>query len=273
MKIMQFSDSRLKKICIMSCFIVLISACATSPTGRSQLRLFSENDLNNLGESAYADIKKKTKISKNRGINRYHQCIVDALVLANQPLQKYKSWELTVFEDKQANAFALPGGKIGVYTGLMKAAKNQHQLAAVIGHELAHVMAQHANERISTTYATQAGLSVIGGASGVGSQVMGLLGVGAQVGVLLPYGRTQESEADILGLEYMARAGFNPRESITLWENMRELGGDRPPEFLSTHPAESTRINQLQASQIDVEHYYLSAKRAGKRPNCGRHLK
>jgi predicted Zn-dependent protease len=179
---------------------------------------------------------------------------------------------VTVFQDKSANAFALPGGKIGVYTGLLDVAKNQHQLAAVIGHEIAHVQANHSNARLSTSYATQAGLSlvqVLAGAAGPEKQqLMGLLGVGAQVGVLLPYGRSQESEADVLGIEYMARAGFDPRESVALWQNMSRAGGQQPPEFLSTHPAHGTRIEQLNAHMSKALALYKQAQARGRTPDC-----
>jgi predicted Zn-dependent protease len=179
---------------------------------------------------------------------------------------------VTVFQDKAANAFALPGGKIGVNTGLLEVATNPHQLATVIGHEIAHVQAHHGNARMSASYATQAGLTlaqVLAGASSPEKQqLIGLLGAGAQVGVLLPYGRSQESEADRLGLEYMARAGFDPQESVNLWRNMSETSGSQPPEFLSTHPAHGTRIQQLEAQMPTALNLYRQAQAQGKTPNC-----
>ncbi|MGD8875104.1 MAG: M48 family metallopeptidase, partial [Gammaproteobacteria bacterium] len=182
------------------------------------------------------------------------------------------NWEVVVFNDSDANAFALPGGKIGVYTGLLKVAENQDQLATVIGHEVAHVLARHSNERVSQKFAVEQGLSLISAIanpqSGTGQTLMGLLGVGAQYGVLMPYSRIQESEADILGLDLMARAGFDPRESTRLWINMGRAGGGQPPEFLSTHPSHSTRISDLNAHMPVALQLQSRARQQGKRPVC-----
>jgi predicted Zn-dependent protease len=246
-----------------------ITACATSPTGQPQLQLFPEEQMAQMGRTAYQEIKEQTPVSDDPGVKRYVQCVAEAITDRVAP---DTNWEVTVFQDKAANAFALPGGKIGVYTGLLDVAKNQHQLAAVIGHEIAHVQANHSNARVSTTYATQAGLSLVqvlaGGGGQEQQQLMGLLGLGAQVGVLLPYGRSQESEADVLGLEYMARAGFDPRESVTLWQNMEQAGGQQPPEFLSTHPAHGTRIEQLEDHMRQARALYKRARNRGRTPNC-----
>ena len=196
----------------------LLLSCATSPTGQPQLQLFPEGQMAEMGQTAYQELKQQTPVSDDPGVKRYVQCVAQNLTGV---IERDTAWEVTVFDDKAANAFALPGGKIGVYTGLLDITENQHQLAAVIGHEIAHVQANHSNARISNAYATQAGLTLVQlltGATGAEKQqLMGLLGLGAQVGVLLPYGRSQESEADTLGLNYMARAGFDPRESIALW--------------------------------------------------------
>jgi predicted Zn-dependent protease len=182
------------------------------------------------------------------------------------------AWEVVVFEDKAANAFALPGGKIGVYTGLLQVAKTQDQLAAVIGHEVAHVTARHANERVSTAFAAQAGLNIVDaiyGGTSAGRNAMALLGLGTQVGILMPFGRAQESEADLIGLDNMARAGFDPRESITLWQNMAKAGGGAPPEFLSTHPSHGTRVEDLNKRMPDAMRLYDAARVAGRKPRCG----
>lgn len=159
---------------------------------------------------------------------------------------------MTVFQEDSANAFALPGGKIGVHTGLLKVADNQSQLAAVIGHEIGHVQAQHSNERMSLQYATQSGMQLLGALAGQDSAakqgIMAALGVGAEYGLALPFSRKHEAEADIIGLQLMAQAGFDPRESVGLWQNMAAAnGGNEPPEFMSTHPSNSTRIEGLRA--------------------------
>jgi predicted Zn-dependent protease len=247
--------------------ILLLAGCATSPTGRSQLVLMPENEINQMGLQAFTTIKKETKIDRSTATNRYVQCVAQAITR-----EVGGNWEVVVFNDSDANAFALPGGKIGVYTGMLKIAENQDQLAAVIGHEVAHVLARHSNERVSQKFAVEQGLSLINAIanpqSGTGQTLMGLLGVGAQYGVLMPYSRIQESEADILGLDLMAKAGFDPRESTRLWVNMGRAGGGQPPEFLSTHPSHSTRISELNAHMPVAVQLQSRARQQGKRPDC-----
>jgi predicted Zn-dependent protease len=163
-------------------------------------------------------------------------------------------WEVTVIkDDKTMNAFALPGGKIAVYTGIFPVAKNEAGLAAVLGHEVVHALARHGAERMSQGQLTNAALQVAGaaiGASGtnplLSQAAMAALGAGAQVGVLLPFSRSHESEADYIGILLAADAGYDPRESVHLWERMEQMsGGGGPSEFLSTHPGHDTRIQQL----------------------------
>lgn len=250
--------------------VSLLAGCATSPTGQTQLKLFPDSEMARMGITAYEEMKKNTPISHDKKINTYITCVAKAIT-REVPLKT--SWELTVFEDKAINAFALPGGKIGVYTGLLKVTQNQSQLAAVIGHEIAHVVADHGNARVSAAYATQTGLQLVqmmsGAASPEKSQLFGLLGLGAQIGILLPYGRGQESEADFLGLQYMSRAGFDPRESVKLWLNMSKAsGGNQPSEFLSTHPANQTRINDLNKAIPGAMKLYKQALSHGKQPQC-----
>ena len=247
----------------------MLTACSTSPTGQTQLKFFPDSQMTKMGIAAYEDIKQKTPVSKNANTLNYVKCV--AYAITRETPSKY-TWEVTLFEDDAINAFALPGGKIGVYTGLLKVANNQHQLAAVLGHEVAHVIADHGNARVSTAYATDSGLKLIQVLSGTPSpqktQLFGLLGLGAQVGVLLPYGRGQESEADILGLQYMARAGFNPAESVTLWQNMSRAGGKQPPQILSTHPSNESRINELKRNLPQANRIYNQARSQNKIPQC-----
>ncbi len=172
-----------------------------------------------------------------------------------------------MFKDESPNAFALPGGKMGVYTGMLEVAENQDQLAAVLGHEVGHVLAQHANERMSQQQVTSIGLAVAAG-TGLDSASMQALGLGAQIGILLPYSRTHESEADIIGLDLMAKAGFDPRESVQLWKNMQKAGGGTPPEFLSTHPSSGTRIDNLIGQMANALQTYNDARARGNKPNC-----
>ena len=247
--------------------IIVVNGCATSPTGRSQLMLMPGSEMDQMGSQAFTNIKEETPINKQTATNSYVQCVANAITR-----EVGGTWEVVVFKDDAANAFALPGGKIGVYTGLLKIAENQHQLATVIGHEVAHVQARHANERVSQSFAVEQGLNLLSAIaspqSGTGQSLMGMLGVGAQYGILMPYSRIQESEADMLGLDLMARAGFDPRESVQLWKNMARSGGGQPPEFLSTHPSHSTRIGDLIARLPLALQLMNQAQQRGRRPDC-----
>jgi len=250
--------------------VVLLAACATSPLGRSQLQLFSDADLSQMGLAAYDDIRKKQPTDANPAANAYVRCVADAIT-AVVPGNR-QSWQVTLFRDDSANAFALPGGKIGVNSGLLKVASNQDQLATVIGHEVAHVLARHSGERLSNQAVVDTGLqaaqAISGSMSPAKQQLMGLLGVGAQVGVLLPFSRTQESEADLLGLDLMARAGFDPRQSVALWQNMERAGGSGPPAFLSTHPSPGGRIEALQNRLPQALELHQQARAQGRKPAC-----
>ena len=227
-----------------------ITACSSSPTGRNQILLFSDQDMSQLGAQSFEQMKQQQKISQDAKTNAYVQCVTNSIT-KHIPKPGFDEWEVVVFESDQVNAFALPGGKIGVYTGLLKVAVNQDQLATVIGHEIAHVIADHSNERLSQTQLANKGMT------------MAALGLGVQYGVILPYGRTQESEADIVGLRYMADAGFDPNQSVNLWQNMAKAsGGNQPPELLSTHPSHSTRIQDLRATITTLP------QSNAQRPNC-----
>ena len=266
------------KLALVLCTVGLLTACTTSPTGRSQLILLPESQLNAMGLQAFEDIKKDTPIVDDPDVNRYVQCIVDPITREVDAIShKQYTWEVVVLEDDTPNAFALPGGKIGIHTGIMEPdiSANADQLAAVIGHEIAHVLANHGGERVSHQVASQLGLAAVQVAtqnrnSQKNQLLLGALGLGAQYGVLLPFSRAHETEADVYGIMLTSKAGFDPRESIELWQNMANASqGQTPPEWLSTHPNPQTRIENL-SELIDDEAYalYQSAQRAGKRPNC-----
>jgi|SRR5699024_6460609 len=244
----------------------VLTACATSPMGHRQLQLFSQGELAKMGAESYQQIKQKTPITKNKAVRNYVNCVAHALTR-----EIGGEWEVTVFQSDEVNAFALPGGKIGVYTGLLDVAEGQGQLAAVIGHEVGHVLADHSNARMSAQFATSAGVQLLGAALGSsgsigGRQMMSALGLGAQVGLLLPYSRGQESEADLIGLKLMAQSGFDPREAVGLWRNMRDEAGGEPPAFLSTHPTSSDRIKALQNNMKPALQDY---RNSSARPACG----
>ncbi|MCU5787942.1 M48 family metallopeptidase [Alloalcanivorax marinus] len=260
----------MKRLALPAAALLLLVACATSPLGRQQFLLMPASEMDQMGATAYAEMKQQQPIETGTAEVRYVQCVANAITSV---LDSDQQWEVTVFKDDTANAFALPGGKIGVHTGLLKVAKNQDQLAAVIGHEVGHVLAQHSNERVSIQFATQTGAQLVaalaGGDSAEQQTLMGLLGVGAQYGVQLPFSRKHESEADVIGLQLMAEAGFNPEQSVNLWQNMAAASGGSPPEFLSTHPSNQSRIEGLRARLPEVRPIYQQARAAGRTPNCG----
>lgn len=247
-------------------------SCATSPEGRTQLKLIPDDQMNAMGVQSFEQIKQQTPITKDSNIQQYVLCIANKIIPQVKQSPNPKDWEVLVFEDEQANAFALPGNKIGVYTGLLKYAKNQDQLAAVMGHEVAHVIAKHGNERVSSQLATETGLGIAAAVLGTtqsenSDMILAGLGLGVQFGITLPFSRKHESEADLIGLDLMAQAGFNPEESVTLWQNMAQAGTS-PPEFLSTHPSGDTRIKQLRERIPKAKISYLNAVNQGQRANC-----
>ncbi len=250
----------------------LLISCATSSEGRTQLTLISDSEMDAMGAQSFSQIKQQTPITKNKNVQQYVSCIANKIIPYVKQNPNPSQWEVVVFDDNQANAFALPGYKIGVYTGLLKYAKNQDQLAAIMGHEIAHVITKHGNERVSNQMATQAGLDIagifLGGGQGKSNDlILAGLGLGAQYGIVLPFSRSHESEADLIGLELMAKAGFNPEESVSLWKNMSQAG-ETPPEFMSTHPSNKTRIKQLKKRIPKVLPDYQTAIKKGQRANC-----
>ena len=254
----------------LTCFSLL--SCATSPEGRNQLKLIPDQQMDAMGAQSFEQIKQQTPITKDQNIQQYISCIANKIIPQVAQKPDPKQWEVLVFEDEQANAFALPGYKIGVYTGLLKYAKNQDQVAAVMGHEVAHVIAKHGNERVSNQMATEAGLTIatvfLGGTQDENSAlILAGLGLGAQYGIILPFSRSHESEADLIGLELMAKAGFDPAQSVPLWQNMSQAGA-APPEFMSTHPSSDTRIKQLQERIPEANIAYQQAVKKGQRANC-----
>ncbi|MDT8425723.1 MAG: M48 family metallopeptidase [Methyloprofundus sp.] len=258
----------MKKITLLICTLPFLTACATSPLGRSQLTLMSDAEVNTMGIQAFTELKQKQPASNNKVDNDFVNCVASALLK-----EVGGDWEVVVFEDKTFNAFALPGNKIGVHTGLVSLVDNADQLAAVIGHEIGHVQAHHGNERMSQEMAVQQSLSItqaiFAPTSALGQTAMSALGLGAQYGVVLPYSRLHESEADIIGLNLMAQAGFDPRQSVNLWVKMGQASeGQAPPEFMSTHPASSTRIKDLEKNMPKALQAQQTAMVAGKRPAC-----
>jgi predicted Zn-dependent protease len=242
--------------------LAALLGCETNPyTGRSQLLMTSVDQEMQMGAKAYSQVKHDPKMHQSQDprevepVRRVAGRIIEAAKRSKYgEMANQFQWEVTVIkDDKTMNAFALPGGKIAVYTGIFPVAKTEAGLAAVLGHEVTHALARHGAERMSQGQLTNAALQVLGTAAGaagnsamLGQATMAALGAGAQVGVLLPFSRKHESEADYIGILLAADAGYDPRESVHLWERMEQMsGGKGPTEFLSTHPGHETRIEQL----------------------------
>jgi predicted Zn-dependent protease len=252
-------------------WLMLAVGCATVPyTNRSQLMMMSASDEVRLGADAYKEVLSKAKVVTDPAITGVVQAVGERIArAANKP--EYH-WEFTVIDDpRQANAFALPGGKVAIYTGLFPVAKDTGGLATVMGHEVAHAIARHGAERMSQDTLVQlgaAGLSVGLGAAAPAarSAAMQAFGLGTQVGVLLPFSRSQEAEADRIGLILMAKAGYDPRDALGLWERFEAKGGQTPPEWLSTHPGYGTRQQDIREWIPEAERYYNPSDAAPVEP-------
>ena len=231
--------------------IAMVAGCSyNAELGRDQLVVVSDEALVEMSLSAWKDTLRTQKLSTDRDLNRrvrsVGQRIVDAAGRGGQP------WEYVVFDNGQANAFVLPGNKVGVNSGLFKAVRNDDQLAAVLGHETGHVTARHAAERVSQSMMAKVGMTAANIAIATtdtryGQEIAGVLGAGVQFGVLMPFSRQHELEADRIGVDYMAVAGFKPIEALRLWENMAsERTSAAPPQWMSTHPSDQMRLAALQ---------------------------
>lgn len=234
---------RLTRLFAPFLLVAALAACETNPyTGRSQLLLVNDDSLTSSAVAAWSDLKAKTPVSTNPAYNRRVQTIMNRLIPASGV---QANWEFTVFDTNEKNAFVLPGGKVGVYRGIMDLCKTDDELAAVLGHELAHVALHHAAERASQSQLANVGVALAG--TRVSGGTLQALGLGLQYGVLLPYSRTQESEADRVGVDFMHAAGYRAQAAVTLWERMAAEGGSRPPELMSTHPDPANRMQTLRA--------------------------
>jgi predicted Zn-dependent protease len=242
---------------LIPCTSMLLLACQEAPvTQRSQFIIVPESQVIDMGADAYRQIRADTPVSNDAQMNRMVNEVGSRIAsVADDPGYE---WEFTVFQDDSPNAFALPGGKVGVNSGLFKVVENESQLAAVMAHEVAHAIARHSAERMSRQIALQGGLAVAGATSETVAQYSQVLAQAATLGIVLPFSRDQEAEADEIGLTYMARAGYDPRAAVQLWQNFATYGGDRPPEFLSTHPSPGSRIERLQKLMPKAMEIYRS---------------
>lgn len=254
----------------------LFAGCTIVPeTGRRQLMLVSSSDEAGMGLEAFAQIKKDEKLSQDAESNARVQRVGRRIAQSVGRELPNAQWEFVLFESDQLNAFALPGGKVGVYTGLLKLAESDDELATVMGHEIAHVSSRHGAERTSQNIA----VTGVGLLAGIGMEandvdpakrnaILAAYGVGTAVGLMLPYSRLHESEADAIGLRFAAGAGYDPRAAATFWRRMMAAnqGQTRPPEFLSTHPAEETRIKNLEALAPQYLPLYENARARADEP-------
>lgn len=256
------------KVPLLAFVFFLITACATVPlTGRSQLILIPDSQVMALSFDQYDQFLSKHEVVKDSAesqmVRRVGGRIQKAVAVylernGQTDLLNGYQWEFNLVKDKQVNAFCMPGGKVVVYTGILAVTKNESGLATVMGHEIGHAIARHGNERMSQGLVTQLGGTALSVALSNRPQetqqlFMAAYGLGAQVGVLLPYGRLQETEADHLGLIFMAMAGYDPHEAVNFWQRMdSQKDKASPPEFLSTHPSHATRI-------ADIENYLPTA--------------
>jgi predicted Zn-dependent protease len=267
------NTQRIRNLTSALVIAVLAAACGSTAGQPSEPNWISDAEMEAESAKQFAEMKANMPLITDRETIEYIACVANAVVLALEPDYRDMPWEMAIFEVDAVNAFAMPGGKIGVMEGILKAAQNQHQLAAVIGHEIAHVTAEHSTERASRFKVSGVGIQVAavllgGGNRGATYTAYEALNQGAAFGIMLPFTRGQESEADIIGLEYMARAGFDPRQAVPLWQNMMDEAGSEPAEFMSTHPSSEKRIDNLISEWGNALPLYNEALEAGRDPNC-----
>ena len=268
-------NSLSKRLISLVLLTVVAACCSSTPTGRAQLTLKSDAALAQEGTRQMAIIRENSPLVQDRATIDYVACVADAIVGTLEGDDAAMYWELAIVNQPDINAFVMPGGKIVVKAGILGVAQNQHQLAAVLGHEVAHVTAHHANERATrgelTSYGVEVLAIILGG--GYYNQTQGAYGAASALntmGLMNPFSRMQETEADIIGLKYMSMAGFDPRESVELWQNMNSTAETKVPEFMSTHPASDTRIENIIEQLPEMLALYNEAQAQGRYPDCQR---
>jgi predicted Zn-dependent protease len=267
---------RIKLSALAIALLLFADSCSTVPlSGRSRVNFVNESEMQTAAAQSYTTLLKdpSTKVLNNADaarVKRIGQKIATAVTQymnANgygSQIAGFK-WEFNLIDSKEVNAWCMPGGKVAVYSGILPVAKDDAGLATVMGHEIAHAVAQHSSERASQTAIAQLGGSLLGAATAGKSEtaqaaIGQLYGAGAQAGYLLPNSRTQESEADHLGLIFMSMAGYNPSNAVTFWQRMSASSNSsqKPPEWLSTHPADATRVAQIQKNLPEAQRYFNS---------------
>jgi predicted Zn-dependent protease len=254
---------------------LLLSACQTTPDGEKVFNLVDDRQLAQMGLSAFNEMKGKGTLSSDPFVNGYVSCVAHKVIEVLPESARAIEWEVAVFNDETPNAFALPGGKIGVHTGILKVAQSEDQLAAVLGHELIHVTFSHAGQRVSQQLALEAAGTAVQMYTGRDGRprnpyVDAAIGIGGQLGVLLPFSRKHERQADKQGQELMARAGYDPAQAAELWRNMMRAAEGRPPEWLSTHPDPEARMTRLGERAIELQGLMQEARAQGRGPGCAK---
>lgn len=257
----------MKKIFILIALLFSISCSTTPVSGNKAFLLTSAATENKQGEEAYEEILQKEKVVTGTPEARMVEEIGRRIAaVANQPDFQ---WEFKTLQSDEPNAFCLPGGKVAVYTGIFKYAKNEAGLATVMGHEIGHAIARHGGQRMSQQMATNAalaGLAIVGLGKMDNTKktiAMAALGAGATYGIILPFSRAHETEADEIGLVLMAKAGYDPKEAINFWDRFSKAGGSAPPEFLSTHPNSENRREHLRGLQSKIAGEYEASPKLG----------
>lgn len=226
----------------------------------------SQAEIEAVSADEFEQMQTQMALTSSAMEKTYVYCVSRAIIAQLGSPYDTMDWEIEVFDNEMVNAFAMAGGKIGVFNGIFAVATTQDELAAVIGHEVAHVTQQHSLERANQELVTG---NIVGlGSAAVGGNLGQMVAIGADLGFFLPYGRRQESEADVVGLDYMASAGFDPRASVQLWKNMEAKAGGGPPEFLSTHPSADNRIGGLISQLPTALPLYNKVVAEGGRPSC-----
>jgi len=255
---------------------ILLMSLILSGAMHTTAHAVSEAEMEAEAAREFARYKATYPLTTDQDIIDYVSCVANAVVTSLEPPDSDMNWEMAILETNELNAFVMPGGKIVIFEGIMRAARDQHQLAAVIGHEIAHVTAEHTKKKLlqgggkGMEIGIQVAAVLLGGGN-YGAQYTAheMLNQGAMYGLLLPYKRGQETEADVIGLEFMAKAGFDPRAAVPLWQNMEEqAGGEGPAEFQSTHPSPENRIESLISQWTEVLPLYNQAHQEGRIPDC-----